>query len=482
MNKSRRPPSPEAVQMMRRALAVHQQGRLDEAERLYKDVLAAAPNFADAWHFLGVIKSQRNDHAGAVTLIERANTIDPNNAAAHYNLGNAYLKLRRYSDALARFELTLKLKSDHAGALNNRGTVLEQLGRLEEALANYDRALKENPDSAQAWNNRGNVLNGLRRPGEALEACDRALKLEQGRLEALVNRGNALRALNRPVEALEDYDRALRVAPGDAKARNNRGNALVDLGRHDEAFASFDAILTRDPRDENAWCNRASLLLKLRRFEEAVASYDAALALTSPTAEILYGKGYALLELKRNDEAVGVYEALFRAYPDHPYGAGMLLHAKRASCDWENLAAITEAVRNGIRAGKPVTTPYAFVPASESESDNFLCAKILTERKFPPAAKPLWEGGRSAHGRIRLAYLSADFRRHPVATLITGVLEQHDRAKFQRLSALVSVPMTKVPSGSGSRAPSSISMTCRRRPMRKSPLRCTQWRWISSSI
>src|SRR5579864_1038816 len=146
----------ELAQKMRRALALHKEGHLDEAERLYREVIAGAPHIADAWHFLGLVETQRGDDAAALEWIGRALALDPKNAPALYNRANSLRRIGRLQDALADYDRALALQPGHLAALNNRGIVLEKLGRRSDALASYDRALAIDADHIDTLSNRGN--------------------------------------------------------------------------------------------------------------------------------------------------------------------------------------------------------------------------------------------------------------------------------------------------------------------------------------
>ena len=144
-------------------MALHQQGKLADAERSYGEVLQQQPDHFDALHLLGVIALQTRQTERAVELIRRAIGLNAKVAAAHSNLGNALLDLKRPEEALASYDKAIALKPDYAEAYYNRGDALRDLKRPAEALASYDRAIALKPDFAEAHNNRGNALMELRR-------------------------------------------------------------------------------------------------------------------------------------------------------------------------------------------------------------------------------------------------------------------------------------------------------------------------------
>ena len=176
----------------RRAAESHRAGKLDEAERIYRDVLAEAPDHFDALHALGVIAAQRRDFSRAQALLQRALEVEPHVADAQANQANVQNALGRYEDALASAERALQIDPCHVVALYNRAVALQRLARYHEAIANYDRALAMMPQFAQALTNRGAALHDLHRYDEALASLDQALAIQPSHVEALYNRSLSL--------------------------------------------------------------------------------------------------------------------------------------------------------------------------------------------------------------------------------------------------------------------------------------------------
>ena len=328
--------------LLTNAVALHQAGRLGEAEKVYQQVLDIQSDQFDSLHHLGIILFQRGDPAAAVTQIDRALKRKPDDPAALNNRGNALLALRRFEDAVASYDRALAAQPAYADALCNRGAALHALKRYDEALAACDRTIALQPDYAEAHSNRGNTLRELRRYNEAVEACDRALALAPGFAEAHCNRGGALHALQRFDEALASFDRALVLRPAFAEAHCNRGAALHALKRYDEALAACDLAIAARPDYAEAHANRGGTLRELRRYNEAVAACDRALALAPDYAEAHCNRGNALHGLQQFDEALASFNralALRPAYADALCNRGATLHALKrydealAACD-----------------------------------------------------------------------------------------------------------------------------------------------------
>jgi tetratricopeptide (TPR) repeat protein len=307
----------EVTALLAEAFALHQAGRLAEAEKTYNQILATQPDHFDSLHLLGIVFHQRGDHAQALRHIDLALKINPNNIVALNNRGIALRELQRFEEALASYDRALALWPGYAEALWGRGHALKALKRFEEALASYDRALAVRPGLAEAHLNRGDVLHELRRFEEALASYDRALGMRQDYTDAHGNRGSALHALKRFEEALASYDRALALRPDYAEARYNRGNVLYALKRFEEALVDYEHALALRPDYVEALANRGVTLHAQKRFEEALASHDRALALRPDYADAFVNRGFTLHELKRFEEALASYDRALALRPDY---------------------------------------------------------------------------------------------------------------------------------------------------------------------
>jgi predicted O-linked N-acetylglucosamine transferase (SPINDLY family) len=378
------------------AIALHQQGRVAEAVLLYAQILAVAP-----------------DDIGTL-----------------YNHGTALRDLGRLAEALASFESALALAPDFQEALNNCGSVLRHLQRFDEALARFDKALAIAPDQPGLWYNRGLTLWNMKRFAEALASYDKALAIRPDFAEALNNRGLTLWQLQRNAEALASFDQSLAIHPKLADAWNNRGNTLRDLGRLDEAVVSFDRALAINPGIADVWNNRGGALREMKRLEEALASYNKALAINPDLAEALYNRGNIEWTDKRQLEpALRDLERAAAIDPDSDYVRGDLLHLRMHAGDWRDYERQVALINDGVRAGKRVIEPFPYQAISESPADLQACAHIYQHR-WPSAALCRMKTNRRP-GKIRVGYVSGEFREQATAYLTVGLYECHDKAMFE---------------------------------------------------
>lgn len=311
----------DVVALLKEAVALHQAGKLDEAEARYRHVLTIAPRQFDALHLLGVVMRQQGKAAQAVELIAQALAINPGQATAHCNLGAALQDLGRSGEALASFEAALGRNANYPLAWSNRGNALRKLGRLSEAVDSYERALALRPNYPEAWCNRAVALLDLGEARAALESCERALREERAYPEAACVRANALFQLREFDAALRGYDDAIALDAQAPAAHTGRGLALLKLGRAQEALAAFDAALTLRPAHAPSHRQRGDALLALSRRDDAIAAYTEARTLAHAAGEDASQIEFALAALGvgaapgRAPEAY--VKALFDQYAGH---------------------------------------------------------------------------------------------------------------------------------------------------------------------
>jgi hypothetical protein len=262
------------AQALQQAVALHQQGDLARAEKIYARILKARRDHFDALHLLGLLKHQAGKAGEAYRLIGAALTVNPRSADARSNLGLVLHALKRDAEALASFEQALALDPGHVEALNNRGTALLNLNRPTEALTSFERLLAINPRHLEARVNRANALLDLDRVDDAIAAYDGVLAAQPRHAGAHFNRGNALMRRENLEEAIAAFDRALAISPGYVKAHNNRGLALRALNRHGEALASYGRAIALDKDFAEAHLNAAHALLTLGDFARGFAAYE----------------------------------------------------------------------------------------------------------------------------------------------------------------------------------------------------------------
>ena len=249
--------------------------------------------------------------------------------------------------------------------------------------------------------------------------------------ETLAAIGACLAAAGRRPAALAALECALDVRPDLASAQNNRGCVLMDLGRAATAFACFQTAVALKPDFAEGWSNQANALRSLGRPQDALLAYDRAVALKPDFVEAWSHRGVLLAQLQRFGEAIASQERALALAPGHRQAFAELLHCKSRICDWAGRAELIAQARRRIRENANPPDPFVVLryldePDLLLRAAQLACARYRDQpqaRRAPPEASP----GR----KIRLAYVSADYRAHPTTHLIAHLIEAHDRERFE---------------------------------------------------
>ncbi len=315
-------------------------------------------------------------------------------------------------------------------ALMRAATACEQ-GRFLEAERSCAAILAAQPDHFVALQILATAQSGHGSHAEALASCDRALALRAGHAGMLHTRGAVLQELGRLDEALASYGAALAVRSDYAQTHHNCGVVLHELRRFEEALASYDRALAIRPAHAATLNNRGTTLHELGRFEEALASYDQALAVEGDRAGTFNNRAYALQELNRFEEALASFERALALDPDHRHALGGAADCALKLCDWTRRRELAAALRRQVAEARSIVYPFVLLGYSDDAALHLTGAKQFIQDRIgvPPRPSGLAAGARNE--RIKLAYMSADFRGHPVAHLVAELFELHDRSRFE---------------------------------------------------
>jgi predicted O-linked N-acetylglucosamine transferase (SPINDLY family) len=469
------PATPSAIPMtideeIQAGLALHQAGRLAEAQAVYRRVLARAPDHPQALHFLGGALLQAGDTAAAIELIGRAVALEPQNGFAQSNLGEAHLRAGHWSAAIACARRAIELEPRLAAPYVNLGAALTHLGQTDEAIAACQQAVDRFPDRAHAHSNLGLALQAAGRLDEAVAAFERAMALAPHVGEIHVNLGNALKEQGRLDSAIVAYRRALERNPDDVVALSNLGVALHEAERSDEAIAAYRRALELKPDDADTLVNLSVALQATGRLDEAIAAGRRAVALEGDAAVACSNLALALRTAGRQDEAIAALgraieldpglAAAYNNLGDALHDAGQLdeaiaalrraIELKPEDADAGNNLGnvLKDQGRQGealaaFRAAVAVKPGFARVASNilytlHSHPDYDAQAILAEHRRWAERyAAPLaaairpHENNRTPGRRLRLGYVSPDFRAHAVGQLLRPLLAHHDRDRFE---------------------------------------------------
>lgn len=380
-----------------RALALLQAGNSMEAEAMAMRIVATDSGSARAWFIVGAARHRQLRPESALLAMERALVLDPEMDGARQACVTLLLGLKRPRAALALNEEIARRHPEDISIVVDAGVVLEELGDWAAALARYDEALRRNSRDFRARLNRGALLARVGRFDDALQNNRALVRGYVGSADAHYNLADVLLQMDRYAEALVAADRALRLAPTQARTYMLRGLVLAMLARDAEAVASFNRAYSVDA--EGARSFRASAA--------AAVGLDDEERLTEDPRQIRLAR---LLERQRN-------------------------------CDWAErerlIAGMRELVADLRESPEPLkemglyhsALSLPLTPYDQQALAQGIAAEVGAHagNDFPRlrVVKP------AAEGKIRLGFISPNFREHPSAQLHWRHFALRDRGRFE---------------------------------------------------
>jgi len=397
------------------AMAQHQAGRLQEAERLYRAACEADPRNARAFHLLGVVmhQLQRADAAG---MLARAAALRPEIAEIHNDRGVVLAATGNFVEALGCFEKALALKSSYPEARANFARSLRSLGRLDEAAGQFEAVLREAPQAVPVHLELAATLEARGELARAEQHLRQALALQPRFFEACLHLARLLQVQGRPTEALDFAERAAALRPDSAGALNNLGNVLRALGRSEPAIARYSEALRIDPNFAMAHYNCGLALRSQARIAEAREHFARAFALQPQALEVELA--LCMAELPALYDAPAEIDERRAAY------AQRLAHLAR---DVEK-AGTPARLADEIGAHQPFYLPYQGRNDRELQSayGALVCRVMAARYHAAPLPRPP-----ARDEPIRIGIVSAFFRQHSNWKIpIRGWLKMLDRERF----------------------------------------------------
>lgn len=397
---------------LHRALTLQGQGQIDEAESLFMAVLNDQPRNGAVLYSLGAIAHQRGQFAQALEWMTQCISIMPQFSQAHQARATIELAIKRsQSDGhiSGRAEASPPLPDTPGHAKKDPRLALalqlHETGRSVEAKALFEAILLEYPqDFASHYS-----------------MC--AIQVQMGH----------------PQLGLLHIERAISVAPTHVPARFAKGTVQLALGQPEAAILAFDEALKLDPNNIESLLNKATAFHHLRLLGEGVKCLQQVLRIDPKHEKALGNLGYMLTELNMNAEAAKVFDRLIKVNPNYDYVHGLKLKAQMHCCDWSDYDSGIANILEGLAKGRRYCNSLAIMALTDDPAVHLQAARLWADHRCPPSASPLWQGERYQHHKIRLAYMSPDFREHPVGHSFCGVLEAHDPSRFELIGISLGV-------------------------------------------
>jgi len=425
----------DAERLLAEATARHRAGERNEARRLYEEVLAAVPTHPIALFRSGLLELELGQGQTALARIEQAVQAAPDNFRHHFGLGQALQSLGRHRDAAGAFRRVLDLEPESADGYFALGAALQSAGDRDAARTAYEAALLRRPAFGEALSNLGIIALDEGRVADAVALQGRAATLQPEIARYGLNFGIALCRQRDFAAALQVLESVIAREPGNAEARFNAAIALHGLGHLSAAALAYREATQLRARYAEAYNNLGNVYKELGEFTAAAEAYEAAIESRPGWVLALNNAGCLMRTLGKLDRAEAL---LSQAIAIEPGLAALHDNLGSVRKDAGELDAAIASFRQALTldpdaAGTHSNLVYAL---------SFHCADaapILAEARLwsewhagsPDVAVIRATTLRDPEKRLRIGYVSPDFRDHCQSLFTIPLLSHHDRGAHE---------------------------------------------------
>lgn len=400
------PPSTCSRQLSENALAVaignHEAGNLQQAEDIYRKILEKNPNNPDVLNLMGILANQRKRSDEAENFIRKAISKNGLVPSYHNNLGIVLQSLNKLDNAIQCYQKALNLEPDFTEAHINLGITLQTQGKVDDAIKHYQKALHLKPGIAKIHFNMGVALYDQGEFDAAIESYKKAIQLEPDVAEGYNNLGLVFRDQGKLDDAIEYYGKAIHIKPDYAEAHGNLGTALRDQGILGKAEECYRQAIHLKPDCAEIHGNLGTILRDQGRLGEAIECYQNALHLNPNYPEAHNNLGGTLRDQGKIDKAIECFQKELQLRPDLSFVHSNLLLTLHYNDTIDPIQLFSYHQQWAEQHASPVSkTPQSHI------------------------------NDKSPNRRLRIGYVSPDFRMHSVAYFIEPIISSHNPDTFE---------------------------------------------------
>jgi predicted O-linked N-acetylglucosamine transferase (SPINDLY family) len=324
-------------------------------------------------------------------------TRDPECADAYNFLGIVYADRKNFKDALVYFKEAVRLDADNPPYNSNYGNALQDNGQINESIPYYLKAIELKPDFTDAY----------------------------------YNFGNSLRKLQRYPESLQQINLAKSLDPKYLKCYINAALIYVELKQFDQAITELIQALQIDAHSFDALSSLAVVYSLKKDYSQSMAYFKKAFETGQADDKFFVNYATVCVELSQPVEASKAFIKSAQIDPSKHGALGRALHQKMLIADWSDIKELNEEIVKRLQLNQDVVDPFGYMGFSDSEKDLQLAGTLYLDKKFPPLPSDLVLKKYPRHKKIKIAYVSGEFREHANGSLMTGLIECHDKEKFE---------------------------------------------------
>ena len=425
---------------LEKALALQSAGELDAAQELFARVLKSDGKNAVALYSMAAIESGRKNFEKALKFIQPVTVSHANFAQAHLAKSVILFNLGKFDDALKAAQKAIHLEPSLPNAQEHLDTVKVAKGMLANGQTGQATSTTPIDPKVHALTQQAIALQGQALHSEAIEVLNQALQISSTDFASLYSLGISLGATGQKMAALDCFIKAAEASPHLAIGHFAKAQSYADIGLSDDALLCFDKAIEVDPTYTQAYTNKAALLQAINRHHDALLTLIACVEVDPNNVTAYEGQGQLLGQFKQYALSVNAFKRALEIDPNYSYGEGHLMHARLSCCDWTDYEESRQRIFDGIRAGKKVCGAMTIMSITDDAELARKCIDIYARDKYGDPLFKLWNGEKYSHRRKRVAFISADFRIHPVGYLLIEMIENFDKEKFELTGVFTGTP------------------------------------------
>lgn len=423
-----------------RAISLHQAGQLAEAKYLSQQILEIDPSNVDALHTLALLVHKEGDSNAAIALLNKAIQLLPKSAILLTNLGCVYEDCGEQDKALQCYLDSITFDPTYALSPLKLASLLHQQNQWLAAIRYYQASIALDGSNPLAYYNLANTFYKLGEYEKAISNYLESLKLNPEYTDALFNLGNAYRELAQHHAAIQSYQAVLSIDPHYSAAYNHMGQVYLNQRDLNAAIQAFTQAITITPTLAGA-INNLGIAYKLtNQLELACNHFQKAIELKSNFAEAYNNLASTQKELGKLKECIVNYTKAIQYKPNYASAKCSLLLIRLETCDWSNYPsdlaeleqltsqALSNGTSNPLNAFSALTLP---IPLELQHAIAADYTRQVLERVKDSQHLLVRKPNRTRNKRIRVGYLSPNFRNHPTSHLMIRLFGLHDREKFE---------------------------------------------------
>jgi len=345
----------------------------------------------------GLNLMQTGKTADAESVFKTVIQSHPDTAEAHQLLGLIYAGREDYERAQHCFKEAVRIDPNNAAYNSNYGNSLQDTWKIEESLPYYQKAIELKPDFVDAHFNMGNSYRKLQRFPEALKCYEEAKKINPQYIKCYINTAVVYEAMKQVDRAISEMSEALKFAPLSFELLSYLAVMYSIKKEYQLAMHYFKKAFETGEADDKFFLNYGTVCIEMNQPIEAAKAF-------LKSAELSPGKNAVL---------------------------GRALHQKMLIADWSGVKELNDEIVRRLPLGEDVADPFGYMGYSDSERDLQLAGFLYLNRKFPTLPKDFSTKKYPRHEKIKIAYVSGEFREHANGSLMTGLIECHDKEKFE---------------------------------------------------